>query len=115
MSERVMMALGQKIGKQTAHEVVYEIAMKTFEGKHQFRDMLLDSQIIMANLSEAEIDELLDPNTYTGLAGEICDRVVAAIKISRSKSKLQAKVKLFPTIKRGYNIDEELRVNYSGA
>ena len=115
MSERVMMALGQKIGKQTAHEVVYEIAMKTFEGKHQFRDMLLDSPIIMANLSEAEIDELLDPNTYTGLAGEICDRVVAAIKISRSKPKLQAKVKLFPTIKRGYNIDEELRVNYSGA
>ena len=115
MSERIMMALGQKIGKQTAHEVVYELAMQAFENKEQFREILLSSPVITANLTKEEVDQLLDPNTYTGLAGEICDRVVTAIRISRSKSKLQAKVKIFPNIHRQTPEDEEPLVNYSGA
>lgn len=115
MSERIMMALGQKIGKQTAHEVVYGLAMQAFESKEQFREILLSSPVITANLTKEEVDQLLDPNTYTGLAGEICDRVVTAIRISRSKSKLQAKVKIFPNIHRQTPEDEEPLVNYSGA
>lgn len=115
MSERVMMALGRKIGKQTAHEVIYEIAMQAFEEKRQFRAMLLASPVVTANLSESEIDQLLDPTTYTGLAGQICDRVIAAIQISRSQSRLQAKVKRFPTIRPRVNDDEEITTAIIGA
>ena len=37
LSERVMFALADKIGKQTAHEVVYEASMQGFEQGHHLR------------------------------------------------------------------------------
>ncbi len=86
MSERVMFALGEKIGKQTAHEVIYRISMETFTEGAQFRDKLLADPTVTANLSTAEIDELMDPSTYTGFAGEICDKVVASIEKARQKA-----------------------------
>ena len=86
MSERVMFALGEKIGKQTAHEVIYRISMEAFTERAQFRDKLLADPTVTANLSTAEIDELMEPSSYTGFAGEICDKVVASIEKARQKA-----------------------------
>ena len=85
MSERVMFALGKKIGKQTAHEVVYRIAMDTFVEKAQFRDKLLADPLVAENLSAKEIDTLMDPSTYTGLSGDICDKVLVSISEARAR------------------------------
>ena len=85
MSERVMFALGKKIGKQTAHEVVYRVAMDTFVEKAQFKDKLLADPQVAANISEKELDELMDPATYTGLSGEICDKVLLSISDARAR------------------------------
>ena len=40
LSERVMLALGTKVGKQTAHEIVYEVAMAAHETGTGFREKL---------------------------------------------------------------------------
>ena len=76
LSERVMLALGEAIGKQTAHEVIYEVAMKSQEEDIPFRAALQADERVSAHLDAAAIEELLDPAGYIGLAPEIVDGVV---------------------------------------
>jgi 3-carboxy-cis,cis-muconate cycloisomerase len=67
-SEAVMLGLGRAIGRQAAHEVVYDAARAegtTFAGalKHDPR--------VTAHLDAATIDRLLDPAGHTGLSADI--------------------------------------------
>lgn len=75
LSEPMMLAIGEKIGKQTAHHLVYEIAMETFETNASFKDMLLKNDLISSNFTEDELDAILDPAKYTGLSEELVDLV----------------------------------------
>ena len=75
LSERVMLALGTKVGKQTAHEVVYEIAMAAHETGAGFRETLATDPRVARHLAREEIEELLDPKRYLGLTGQIVDEV----------------------------------------
>lgn len=77
LSEAVMFALGKYVGKQTAHDVVYECAMQAVDGDVPFREVLLRDPIVSRHLSPDEIDILLDPARYTGLAGVMVDLVLA--------------------------------------
>jgi adenylosuccinate lyase len=73
-----MLALGERIGKQTAHEVVYEVAMKAQAAGVDFEDALLADARVGAHLSRDAVERLLDPAGYIGLAPELVDRVVGA-------------------------------------
>ena len=53
--------------------------METAGGKANFHDLLLAESEIAERLSAAEIEEALDPASYTGHAGEIVDRVLASL------------------------------------
>jgi adenylosuccinate lyase len=76
LSEAVMLRLGEALGRNAAHDVVYGAAMAAFEGKGSFRDLLLAEPQVAASLSAAELDGLLNPTGYTGLAGLFVDRVL---------------------------------------
>ncbi len=76
LSEAVMMKLGDKIGRQEAHEIVYEICMDVFENDGTFKEGLLSHALIANQLREPDIDAMLDPHAYTGLAGQFVDSVV---------------------------------------
>jgi 3-carboxy-cis,cis-muconate cycloisomerase len=78
LSEAVMFALGKHVGKQTAHDVVYECAMKAVDGDVPFREVLLGDPIVAQHLQPHELDVLLDPARYTGLAGVMVDLVLNA-------------------------------------
>ena len=80
MSERVMFALGDKVGKQSAHELVYEIAMRGIEQGVTFEQALMADGQVKGALGRDELRALLDPTTYVGLAPEIVDRVLAESK-----------------------------------
>ncbi len=84
LSEAVMLALGEKIGRQRAHEVVYEAAMAAFESGRPLRELLLETPEVTSHLTPARIDELLRPERYWGLAPQIVDRVVAASRAGRA-------------------------------
>ena len=71
MSERIMLALGEKMGRQRAHDVVYEHAQDAAVQNVQFRDLLIADREVREHLSESELDQLLDPATYTGACAEI--------------------------------------------
>jgi adenylosuccinate lyase len=80
MSERVMFALGDKIGKQSAHELVYEIAMRGVEQGITFEAALMADPQAKGALGRDELRALLDPTTYVGLAPAIVERVLAQTK-----------------------------------
>jgi adenylosuccinate lyase len=77
MSERVMFALADKIGKQTAHEVVYHASMQGYEQGITFEQALMASPEAKDTIGTAELQALLDPTTYVGLAPAIVERVLA--------------------------------------
>ena len=79
LSEKVMLALGEKIGKQTTHEVVYEIAMDSFEKEIPFKDALNGDERVSNNLSSQEIGSLLDPVAYIGESEKIVDDVLSRV------------------------------------
>lgn len=75
LSENVMLALGRHIGRQQAHEVLYELCMDAVEQRIPFRQLLRQEPRVTAHLGEAELDALLEPGRYTGLAAYFVDRV----------------------------------------
>lgn len=76
-SVAVMLGLTARLGRDLAHEVVYEAAMAAHEGRGRFRDWLFADPRVAAALGGKELDALLDPAGYVGLAGAFVDRVVA--------------------------------------
>jgi adenylosuccinate lyase len=78
-SERVMAALAVKLGKQTAHLLVYEASMAGVEAGKTFREALEAVPAITDALSKAELDELLDPSAAVGQAPEIVDEILSSL------------------------------------
>jgi 3-carboxy-cis,cis-muconate cycloisomerase len=76
LSEAVMLSLAQKIGRQSAHDVVYECAMRAVEQRLAFRQTLAEHPVVSQHLTGQEIEKLLDPIHYTGLSGQFVDRVL---------------------------------------
>lgn len=79
-SERVMIALGKYIGRQTAHEVIYHVTMKAWEENRSFEEMLLEDDTIKKFFSAEEIKNLCNPLTYLGCSSQIVEMVVNKIK-----------------------------------
>jgi adenylosuccinate lyase len=82
MSERVMFALADKIGKQTAHDVVYHAAMDGFARGVTFEEALAASPQAKDAIEAEELRALFDPTTYVGLAPAIVDRVLTRTRAS---------------------------------
>jgi adenylosuccinate lyase len=77
LSEAVMLALAEQTGKQTAHTLVYETAMKAHEAAQPLKDALLNNPAITAHLAPEKIESLFDYRQHTGLCREMVDRVLA--------------------------------------
>ena len=76
MAEEMMFVLGKKIGKHTAHEEVRQVAMEAFKKGVTFKEALLSHPEIARNLNQEELDSLLDPTKYIGLAPRAVDRLI---------------------------------------
>ena len=79
LSERVMFALSERYGRQVAHDLVYACAMASYEEQQPFIDVLLADQDVSAVLSREQLEALLDPRQYTGLADRFVDRVLDSL------------------------------------
>ena len=82
LSERVMFVLSDKVGKQTAHDLVYEASMHGIEHGVSFERALMQDQRVAAALTPEELRKALDPTTYVGLAPQIVDNVLAQTRAS---------------------------------
>jgi adenylosuccinate lyase len=77
MSEALMLELGKHIGRQRAHDAVYEAAQASFTGGRPFRDCLAEDAHIREKLSVEQIAALLDPAAYTGLCRQFAEEGAA--------------------------------------
>jgi 3-carboxy-cis,cis-muconate cycloisomerase len=77
VSEAVMMGLGPYLGRQRAHDLVYDICRKVISSGRSFLDLLAEDREIAAHLDRAALARLVDPANYLGLAGVMVDRVLA--------------------------------------
>ena len=79
MSEAVMMGLGSHIGREYAHDLVYDLCRQAIEQDRHLLDLLCENDEIAAHLDRDALSGLLDPTNYLGLAGVMVDRVLAQI------------------------------------
>jgi 3-carboxy-cis,cis-muconate cycloisomerase len=77
VSEAVMMGLGPHLGRQRAHDLVYDICRKVTATGEPLVELLAKNADIAKHLTRAELDKMCDPGRYLGLAGEMVDRVLA--------------------------------------
>ena len=71
MAEPMMLALGEHIGRQEAHDVVYDAAQAAATGNETFSDLLGGDARVTGHLTATQIDALLDPTAYTGLSSQM--------------------------------------------
>jgi 3-carboxy-cis,cis-muconate cycloisomerase len=80
MSESVMMGLAPKVGKAKAHHLVYAAAGKAFENGLTLKEALMADAEITKELSEEEIDQLINPANYVGCVETMIDRVLKKVQ-----------------------------------
>jgi 3-carboxy-cis,cis-muconate cycloisomerase len=78
VAEAVMMGLAPDIGRQEAHDVVYDACRLASEKNMTLADALSADPQVSARINRATIDRLTSPRNYLGLAPEMVDRVLAA-------------------------------------
>ena len=71
MAEAVMLDLGAAIGRQHAHDVVYDAAQAAFVEGKSFSDLLAADKRLTAHMDPKAIGKLLDPTAYTGLCADM--------------------------------------------
>ncbi|WP_406641798.1 adenylosuccinate lyase [Pectobacterium brasiliense] len=76
LSEKVMFEIGKRLGKQTAHHLVYECSMQAFEQNQSFKSVLLAHPVLSEQVTAADLDEWLNPANYVGSAPQKVDDVI---------------------------------------
>lgn len=77
VSEAVMMALGDKMGRQVAHDLVYDLCQKSVhEGVPLLELLCADDEVASVGLGREELRRLCGPGNYLGLSVEMVGRVV---------------------------------------
>src|SRR6185295_17789440 len=77
MAEALMLELGKQIGRQRAHDAVYEAAQGSVTEGRPFREMLALDPHVSAGLTPSQMEALLDPARYAGLCREFAERGAA--------------------------------------
>lgn len=76
LAQRVAFALSAKLGKEEADKRVHEVIQRAFQSKTDFRTALLADATVANILSASDIDTLLEPDGYVGLAREEINAVI---------------------------------------
>jgi 3-carboxy-cis,cis-muconate cycloisomerase len=80
VSEAVMMGLGPHLGRQRAHDLVYDICRQVAATGQPLIDLLAKDKEISQHMDRSGLEKLVDPANYLGLAGDMIDRVLAREK-----------------------------------
>jgi 3-carboxy-cis,cis-muconate cycloisomerase len=93
MSEAVMMGLGPYIGREYAHDLVYELCREAIREKRPLLDILAVHPEIRAHLGREELAALCDPANYLGHARAMIDEVLRCAAIRSTDRRWQSAAK----------------------
>jgi 3-carboxy-cis,cis-muconate cycloisomerase len=85
VAEAVMMGLAPQLGRQDAHDVVYDACRVANAKGISLSDALSADKRVAERIDRATIDRLTAPKNYLGLAPDMVDRVLAAAKIESKR------------------------------
>jgi 3-carboxy-cis,cis-muconate cycloisomerase len=77
MSEAVMMGLGAQLGRETAHDLVYDLCREALARRLPLIELLSAHPEIRRHADRAALERMLDPANYLGQSGAMVDRVLA--------------------------------------
>jgi 3-carboxy-cis,cis-muconate cycloisomerase len=80
MAEALMLELGKQIGRQRAHDLVYDAAQAAVTESRPFRETLARDPRVSTGLTPEQVEALLDPARYAGLCGRFAERGAAAAR-----------------------------------
>lgn len=76
VAEAVMMSLGQCLGRQYAHDAVYDLCRKSQVEGRELLDLLCEHDEINKKMSREELARLCDPANYLGYSEVMVQRVL---------------------------------------
>lgn len=76
MSEAVMMGLGPRMGRNKAHDHVYDLCREVVKTGRPLIELLADDNEIRKHADRKTLEKMIDPANYLGVAGEMVDRVL---------------------------------------
>lgn len=77
VSEAVMMGLAPYLGREHAHDLVYDLCREAIRRDRPLLQLLAENPEISKHVDRAKLAELCDPANYLGLSGVMVDRVLA--------------------------------------
>ena len=80
VAEAVMMGLAPHLGRQAAHDIVYDCCRQSFASELSFVDLLENEPAIAKVLSREELQYLAAPKNYLGSAAEMTTNLLTARK-----------------------------------
>ncbi|MGE0748197.1 MAG: 3-carboxy-cis,cis-muconate cycloisomerase [Rhodospirillales bacterium] len=80
VSEAVMMGLGPYIGREYAHDLVYDICRESLKQDRPLLDLLAEHPEINRHLDRGALAKMCDPANYLGQSGVMVDRVLARVR-----------------------------------
>jgi 3-carboxy-cis,cis-muconate cycloisomerase len=90
MGEAVMLALGAKIGRMSAHKLVEQASRQAAASGQHLREVLGSDAEVGLHLSPEALDKLFDPAGYRGEAGAFVDRVLDNYQRSKQEVKKES-------------------------
>lgn len=84
MSEAVMLALAKKgLGRQKAHELTRELAIKSHNKKREFKQVLMKNSTVIQLLNKKEIEKVMNPQNYLGTATKQIELIIEKTRQER--------------------------------
>ena len=80
VSEAVMMGLAPYLGRERAHDLVYDLCREAIRQDRSLLDLLSENAAITKHVDRKKLSELCDPSNYLGLSGVMVDRVLERIR-----------------------------------
>jgi 3-carboxy-cis,cis-muconate cycloisomerase len=77
MSEAVMMGLARHLGREHAHDLVYDLCRQAIREGKALIDLLAAHPEVGKHADRAALERMCDPANYLGQAGVMVDRVLA--------------------------------------
>ena len=83
LSQRLTFYLADVIGKDTANDLMHDVAKFALNNNLSLKEAALQNEIITQNITVIELDRILDPETYVGLAIQQAQMIIEEIHAKR--------------------------------
>ena len=77
MGEAIMLELADHLGRQRAHDVVYDAAQASAVERRPFKEALAEQQAVRDGLTSEQLESLLDPTRYVGVSAQLAEQGAA--------------------------------------